>query len=307
MAFLRLQFTILCNTLRAFGPIVSLLLLGVGVLVLYGISHLSPLEVMGICVSMTVGIHVSRGDKMLLQSLYHGRQRSLIMVEYAVLSLPFVLICLWNGHLFYGAGCLALSAVVFFIPRISIGFTPFSHPLLPRGAYQYRNTMRILLVPYLAMLVVSAVGLAYGNPNILQACLLLMVLLVGYLLCQPLYRYYLLSYVTPMRIVTLQLRYACISALVLLLPFVLLHVVCTPTIGTLVGGVKALLLAALFFYLCECVRYLRLGNELLNLIMIGALFMLLLACYMRPIVLILAVMVMAGLSVNVYQSKKNYG
>lgn len=307
MTFYHLQLTILYNTLRALGPFASLLLLSIALFTLYGISYLSPLEIIGICVTMVVGIHVNRGDKSLLQQLYHGQQWHMLMVEYVVMSFPFALVCCLNGHLFCAASCLALSAIVPFMPRVTIGLCPFTYPLLSLGAYQYRNTMRILLVPYLVALVVSIVGLSYKNPNILQVCLLLVVFFVGCLLCQPLHRQYLLPYATPMRIITLQFRYAFISAIVLLLPFVLLRIVYAPTFDAFVDGTKTMLLAALFLYLCECVRYLRLGNDLLNMMMVGALFVLLLVCYMRPVVLALAIVVMLVLSVNVYRSKKNYG
>lgn len=304
MAFYRLQFTILRNTLRALGPFLSLLLVGLAALSFYVIGHLSTPEIVGICAAIVVGIHFNRGDKPLLHLLYHGRQRRLLMVEYAVLSLPFALVCLLNGHLAGAVGCLALSAAVPLIPTITIGLRPLTHPLLPPGAYQYRNTMSILLVPYLVALVTSAVGLLYANPRILHVCFLLTALLVGSMICQPLHRQYLLPYTTPLRIITLQLRYALTSSLVLFLPFIILHLAYAPITATLIGEVKALLLAALFFYLSECVRYLRLGNDLLNMMVINALFVLLLACYMRPIVLPLALLATAGLSANVYQSKK---
>lgn len=307
MTFFRLQLTILRNLLRALGPLISLLLLGLTVLALYAIGHLPPPETVGICVAMMVGIHLNRGDKPLLHLLYHGRQRRLLMTEYAVLSLPFVLVCLLNGHPLGAAACLGLSAIVPFMPRLTIALHPFTHPLLPRGAYQYRNTMRILLVPYLAGVALSVVGLVYDNPRILQVCFLLTVLLVGSLVCQPLHRQYLLPYAMPLRIVTLQLRYAAASAAVLLLPLTILHMAYAPTAATLIGSIKAIALAALFFYLCECVRYLRLSNDLLNTMVIGALFVLLLACYMRPIALPLALLVAAGLSANAYQSKKSHG
>lgn len=167
MTFYRLQLTILRNLLQALGPRISLLLLGLATPVLYAIGHLPPPEIVGICMAMIVGIHLNRGDKPLLQLLYHGRQRRLLMAEYAVLSLPFVSVCLLNGHPFTAAVCIGLSTVVPFMPHTTVALRPVTHPLLPRGSCQYRNTMRILLAPYLAGIVVSGIGLVYGNPKIL--------------------------------------------------------------------------------------------------------------------------------------------
>lgn len=103
-------------------------------------------------------------------------------------------------------------------------------------------------------------------------------LLVGCLICQPIHRQYLLPYATPLHIITLQLRYAMTSATVLLLPLVVLHMAYSPMVHTLIDNLKTVMLSALFFYMCECVRYLRLNNDLLNTIVAGSLFVLLLGC-----------------------------
>ena len=303
MSFCKLQLTIIYNTLKALGVPVSTLLLGVILLALYGVSRTSQLEILGIYASIIILFHFNRGDKFLLSILYRKKSTVKLMLEYTALALPFVFICLLKNYFWGIVGCIVLAAVIPLIPNCNIGIRIYTHPFLIRGSYQYQNSMRILLAPYTIAFAVSVLGLIYENVRILQVCVILFIFLLGFLICQPLQKQYILFYASAIRIIKLQLLYAFGNSFVLLLPFILAQMIYEPSLSTLSSGIKILFLSALFFYQSECVRFLNLGNDLLNMIVLTALFFLLSVCYMQILVIPCVLIVTVILSIYVYKHK----
>ena len=299
MNFLKLQLLIVYRLMKGLGIIVSVLLLCVAGLLLYILSLAPQTNIILVDAALVAGFHYSRGDRELLQILY-GSEKRLLMAEYVLLSTPFIAVCALRLYWLPLLMCLAIAIALPMLPRPRLQFTMFTFPFLLKGSYQYAGSMRTLLIPYLLGIFASCMGLLYHNINITYATLLLFVYLLGFLICQPVRKSHLMFYSSPLRMIHLQSIYAIGNTFALLCPFfaiLLIHKAGALAIGEVV---MIYILATLFLFQSELIRYFKIDNPIVIMIVLSALFMVDAIGYMKTVMIPLAAFTTLLLSFMVY-------
>ena len=258
--------------LKQLGYITSSLLFLFIVCFLYILFKLPELYIASIYFCIVISLHTKRGDRTLLKSLVGEKYKNLFILEYLILTIPFILISIFNGYYYDISLCILIASILPLIPRIRINFQMHTNPFLIKGSYHYQSSFRILFIFYLLLFFASIMGIVYGNIRILQVSMLIIVYMIANLICQPIKQYYLYNYCSLKHFMLMNIKIALCNAAVILFPFLILYSVNNINTTDFLWCVKVYFITVLFFIQTECLRYVFSKNQLLQFFILTAIF-----------------------------------
>ncbi len=170
------------------------------------------------------------------------------------------------------SGCLLATLVIPFLPKMKLSWTLPTLPLLMRGAYQYHNSLRMLLPFYVAGMALVAIGCAVGNLNLSYATVMTLAFVVGMAVCQRLDIVSVCHYRSAKRMVFMQSFYAFSDGFVCVMPFAVLLLAFNPSMEMFEKIFTGYLGWSLYLLQCECIRYFDILNPIILMLILAVLF-----------------------------------
>lgn len=267
--YLQLHVKILSRLCQQLG-IISILIFFLLAIFLYVVSKLSPIEIITIAFSLILSLHIKRGDKRIVKEIYRKKTKWLFCIDYLIILIPFSITCILKDSLLTAILCLLLAFIPSFFPNWHIHLKLFTHPLLLKGSYEYQNSLRILIVPYILCICASFIGLVYENNKIFLVSVLTFIYLLGITLFQKPEKQHLLLYKSANRIIFNKLKYSVGNSIVLLSPFLIISLFYQP--NYFFSCIILLLISIIFLFEANCLRYIYIGNDFISIILLTTLF-----------------------------------
>lgn len=261
------------NFLRELGAPFAVLLTLLAAGLAYLFSYLPEGSLAAVAASMVAFTHFSRGDRAMLNILTRGRERLVLLTDYGLIILPFFMEAVLLGRLKDAAGCALAPLLLVWLPSAHVDFRLPTHPLLLKGSVFYLGSLRVLLLPYVLLVVVAAVGICYNNMNLALVSTLLFVFLLGNFLFQELHRPHLFFYPGFRRMVLLNAKYSFLNAVVLLLPFGVVFFMASLTVGSALDVVVGWLACSLFLLQAYLLRFTAASLSVLQWLVLWFLFL----------------------------------
>ena len=194
-------------------------------------------------VSAPIYYSFTRGDSAFLFSVFGKRYtKMLFVVEYMLLSIPFLCIFLYRGEL-CGVVLVPLSSVlVSIIPCGGYSLRLPTFPFLASGSYEYHRAGRLTMLLLLPLMAGGAIGVYVGNRNLVVVACMIAVSVFSMLLMREWHVEYLFNYRSAARFLKLKLLYALRNVCVIFLPFIVCLII--------VDSCLPQLLLAASYYLC---------------------------------------------------------
>ena len=244
----------------------------------------------------------ARGDRMFLESQFGKKYKRLLLSDTLLLAIPFVVLAIINSDWLYLPVIIGLSIVFPFLPKYSSGFSIPGCRLFPKGSYEFQKGMRSFLIPYCILLVVSVIGMIYGNIRIAEVATgLVCVILVLCLSLSP-NRSWILNWCSALHFVKVKSMQIAVCSLVALFPFLVL---------LLVGGLSWTVVVSVYFAAIiwlietEMLRFTIGDNSFLMLLVTAVLGFIAYFSVGIPYVFVLSVMVLAWIVFSGYSYISN--
>ena len=244
----------------------------------------------------------ARGDRMFLENQFGKKYRWLLVSDTLLLAIPFVMLAIIKSDWLYLPVIIGLSIVFPFLPKYSSGFSIPGCRLFPKGSYEFQKGMRTFLIPYCILLVVSVIGMIYGNIRIAEVATgLVCVILVLCLSLSP-NRSWILNWCSALHFVKVKSMQIAVCSLVALFPFLVL---------LLVGGLSWTVVVSVYFAAIiwlietEMLRFTIGDNSFLMLLVTAVLGFIAYFSVGIPYVFVLSVMVLAWIVFSGYSYISN--
>ena len=244
----------------------------------------------------------ARGDRMFLEGQFGKKYKRLLLSDTLLLAIPFVVLAIINSDWLYLPIIIGLSIVFPFLPKYSSGFSIPGCRLFPKGSYEFQKGMRSFLIPYCILLVVSVIGMIYGNIRIAEVATgLVCVILVLCLSLSP-NRSWILNWCSALHFVKVKSMQIAVCSLVALFPFLVL---------LLVGGLSWTVVVSVYFAAIiwlietEMLRFTIGDNSFLMLLVTAVLGFIAYFSVGIPYVFVLSVMVLAWIVFSGYSYISN--
>ena len=224
------------------APALFLFLL-MGILTVTGLVSAPIYYSVSLYVFLLPAYHFTRGDSAFLFSVFGKRYtKMLFVVEYMLLSIPFLCIFLYRGEL-CGVVLVPLSSVlVSIIPCGGYSLRLPTFPFLASGSYEYHRAGRLTMLLLLPLMAGGAIGVYVGNRNLVVVVCMITVSVFSMLLMREWHVEYLFNYRSAARFLKLKLLYALRNVCVIFLPFIVCLII--------VDSCLPQLLLAASYYLC---------------------------------------------------------
>ena len=244
----------------------------------------------------------ARGDRMFLEGQFGKKYKRLLLSDTLLLAIPFVVLAIINSDWLYLPIIIGLSIVFPFLPKYSSGFSIPGCRLFPKGSYEFQKGMRSFLIPYCILLVVSVIGMIYGNIRIAEVATgLVCVILVLCLSLSP-NRSWILNWCSALHFVKVKSMQIAVCSIVALFPFLVL---------LLVGGLSWTVVVSVYFAAIiwlietEMLRFTIGDNSFLMLLVTAVLGFIAYFSVGIPYVFVLSVMVLAWIVFSGYSYISN--
>lgn len=244
----------------------------------------------------------ARGDRMFLEGQFGKKYKRLLLSDTLLLAIPFVVLAIINSDWLYLPIIIGLSIVFPFLPKYSSGFSIPGCRLFPKGSYEFQKGMRSFLIPYCILLVVSVIGMIYGNIRIAEVVTGMVCIIMAFCLTLPPDRSWMLNWCSASHFVKVKSMQIAVCGLVVLFPFIVL---------LLVGGLSWTVVVSVYFAAIiwliemEMLRFTMSDNSFLMFVIMIPLVTIAYFSVGIPYVFILSVMVLAWILFSGYSYISN--
>lgn len=248
--------------------------------------------------------HLSRSDKMFLQTLFGRRHIFIYIAEYLLLSIPFIAIMFsknsWEGS----AVVLVLSFLIPLFPKRYNSLPMPTFPLLLDGSYEYQRMGRMFLPFYLIIFIASTIGVYIYNVNFVFVTNFLIISIIGMFLSIKVNIQYIFNYTDFTHFFRLKCKYAFENTGIIIIPMLLCLFLVNRSWGQLAICISCYINSSLFFLQLELLRFICGSDEIVIFIAYTILFCLFALSTMIPIFTLLSLSIVAVLAYKVRSALK---
>ena len=199
-----------------------LLLLFVGTLIVIKLISAPIYFSILLYVSLLLACHSMRGDSAFLYSIFGvGHTKMLFLVEYMLLSIPFICFFLQRDELWAVAIVPVTLVLVCLVPCDGLSFRLPTFPCLASGSYEYHRGGRLAMPLFLPLIAGAAIGAYIGNRNLVVGVSMIAASVISMFLMREWHVEYLFNYKSAWRFLKLKLLFALRNTCVIFLPFIL--------------------------------------------------------------------------------------
>ena len=181
-----LRLKMLYRLLRQIGFLRSCFLLGIAYVVMYFLYKIdNQYAVSGVFLVLALSLNQYRRDRQFLQLLI-SRPSLLLMIEYLLLSVPFVVVSSLKGEwIQVGAMLLAVVLVPFCKKIHSEYHMTVPLPFMYRGGIDMLYSMRMVGWILPVLIAGGVMGCCYDNVKIVRVCTALYMIILSISMCNP--------------------------------------------------------------------------------------------------------------------------
>ena len=299
--YLGIQAMIVSRMVRRLG-VVSLFCLAFISLLLLIISKMQ-LFVAPLIFSLLILVYqMNRGDAGLLHTLLGKKFWRCYFVHYMIISLPFLLISLLKGRYVEVAVYPIAAFAVSLLPRKHIHWHIPTHPLFPRGSYEYQSGFRRAIALYVILFGFAVVGGIFSNVRLSMIATAANNMLLFSFYSIPARREYLLNYHTAKRLFLTKSRDIVACNTILLIPFFALLLTFRFSGHMVIACLSLYLSGILLMSQVLCLRILFGDPDFLMILLGVALIIFSLICVPFPVLLSVSMFIAVGLFFPAYQN-----
>lgn len=184
--YLSLRLKMLYRLFRQIGILRSCILMGIAYVVLYFLYKIdSQYVVVGVFSALALSVNQCRRDRQFLQLLI-SRPSLLLMIEYLILSVPFVVVSSMKGEWVQVGVMLLVAVLVPFFKKIQTEYH-FTVPLpfMYRGGIDMLYSMRLIGWILPVLIAGGVLGCCYDNVKIVRVCTALYMIILSISMCNP--------------------------------------------------------------------------------------------------------------------------
>ena len=264
-----------------------------------------------IYVFLLLACHFMRGDSTFLYSIFRKeRTKILYLVEYILLSIPFICFFLYRGE--HWAAGLALFSPVFVsvIPCGGFSLRLPTFPCLTSGSCEYHRGGRLALPLFLPLMAGGAIGSYIGNRNLVIAVCMIAASVFSMMLMREYHVEYLFNYKSALRFLKLKFLFALRNACIIFLPFILCLILVDFSLPQLFSGATYYLCASLLLFqvemLCLVSGGTNGGNDIISVLVYMVLNAIFYASLIVPQTMPISMIVSGVLAYYAYSEIKKY-
>lgn len=292
------------------APALFLFLL-MGILTVTGLVSAPIYYSVSLYVFLLLAYHFTRGDSAFLFSVFGKRYtKMLFVVEYMLLSIPFICFFLYRGE--HWAAGLALFSPVFVsvIPCGGFSLRLPTFPCLTSGSCEYHRGARLALPLFLPLMAGGAIGAYIGNRNLVIAVCMIAASVFSMMLMREYHVEYLFNYKSALRFLKLKFLFALRNACIIFLPFILCLILVDFSLPQLFRGATYYLCASLLLFqvemLCLISGGTNGGNDIISVLVYMVLNAIFYASLIVPQTMPISMIVSGVLAYYAYSEIKKY-
>lgn len=262
-------------------------------------------------VFLLLALHFNRGDSAFLYSVFGIKYtRMLFLVEYTVLSIPFLCFFLYRCDLWATAVVLFPILLARFVPSGGFFLRLPTFPWLASGSYEYHRGGRLAMLIFLPLIAGGAIGAYIGNRNLVVVVCMIAASVISMLLMREKYVEYLFHYKSVLRFLILKLLFALRNACVIFLPFILCSILVDCSLRQLFLTASYYLSASLLLFQVEMLCFVsggtNGGNDLIMVLVLMVLNVIFCVSLIVPQTIALSMMVSGALAYYGYSEISKY-
>ncbi|MCR4765105.1 MAG: hypothetical protein K5856_02890 [Bacteroidaceae bacterium] len=252
-------------------------------------------------VFLLLAYHFNRGDSTFLYSIFGVRHtKMLFLVEYALLSIPFLCLFFYRYE-FWAVAIVLLSLVsICFVPHGGLSLRLPTFPFLASGSYEYHRDGRLAIPLFIPLMVAAAMGAYIGNRNLVVTVSMIAASLFSLLLMREWHVEYLFNYKSAARVLQLKLLFALRNVCVVFLPFILCIILVDGSLHQLFMGASYYVGVSLLLFQVEMLFFVNGathgGNDILSAIAFMVLNAIFYVSLFVPPILFFSIIVAGGLA-----------
>lgn len=278
---------ILRRIFQDLGPLFSVIIVSLVGVFFYSLVLLPESVSVESYAAAVILLHFNRTDRMFLRTVFDRREKQLFLLDYAMLSLPFLVLLLCRGSWLGIFCCLLLCVCVPLIPPIKLNLDENLRSLFARGSYGFERGFRFYGILYVAAWILTIIGIVVGNFRIsLFAVVFFFFLIVPGFYAIPVRRVYMMNYRSISYLLTLTAKMIVRNVSVLLIPLLIVCLLARPNLEMAFVCTRIYLSALLLVYQASLVRYCLHGDLLLMSFSVLCLSVLAVISVMIPFVLL---------------------
>lgn len=252
--------------------------------------------------------HFMRGDSTFLYSVFGVEHtKMLFLVEYILLSIPFLYFFLQRGEPWAVAIVPFSLVLVCFVPCGGFSLHLPTFPCLASGSYEYHRGGRLAMLPFLPLLVGGTIGTYIGNRNLVVAVCMIAASVISISLIRERHVEYLFNYKSALRFLWLKLLFALKNTCVIFLPFILCLILVDFSLPQLLLGASYYLNTSLLLFQVEMLCFVSGGgNDIISALAYMVLIVIFCVSLIAPQAMLFSMIVSGVLAYYAYSVIKKY-
>lgn len=262
-------------------------------------------------VSLLLTYHFSRGDSAFLYSTFGtSRTKRLFLMEYMLLSIPFLCFFLYCGELWAVAVALLSLVPLSFAPCGGVSLRLPTFPCLASGSYEYHRAGRLTMLLLLPLMAGGAIGTAIGNRHLVIGVSMIAASVFSMLLMREWHVAYLFHYKSAVRFLSLKMLFAFRNACVVFLPFMLSLMLVDFGLSQLLWALSYCLGTSILLFQVEMLCFVsggtNGGNDIISMLAFMALNAVFYLSLVLPVFMPVSIVISGGLAYYAYSVIKKY-